>query len=55
MIALDATSGEILWRFPRSGSVMAGAAVVDGVVFWGSGYGLWDGRSNNRLYVFAIE
>jgi polyvinyl alcohol dehydrogenase (cytochrome) len=41
MFAIDAASGEILWRFASGGSVNGGAAVVDGVVYWGSGYGLW--------------
>ena len=55
MFAIDAASGEILWRFPSGGSVNGGAAVVDGVVYWGSGYGLWGGRSNNRFYAFEIR
>ena len=55
MFALDAASGEILWRFASGGSVNGGAAVVDGVVYWGSGYGMWGGRSNNRFFAFEIH
>jgi hypothetical protein len=28
-----------MWSFPSGGSVNAGAIVVDGTVYWGSGYG----------------
>jgi polyvinyl alcohol dehydrogenase (cytochrome) len=38
MFALDAATGKVLWRYPSGGSVNAGAVVVDGVVYWGSGY-----------------
>jgi polyvinyl alcohol dehydrogenase (cytochrome) len=41
--ALDARTGRILWQFtiaddPGMGSVICGPSVVDGVVYWGSGY-----------------
>lgn len=55
MFALDAATGEILWRYASGGSVNAGAAVVDGIVYWGSGYSLWGGRSNDKLFAFGIE
>ena len=55
MFALDAATGEILWRFASGGSVNGGAAVADGVVYWGSGYRLWGGRSNNQLYAFEVK
>src|SRR5262249_61130326 len=38
MFALDAASGNTLWSFPSGASVNAGATVVNGVVYWGSGY-----------------
>ena len=38
MYALDATTGKLLWTYDSGGSVMGGAAVVDGQVFWASGY-----------------
>ena len=38
MYALDARHGTVLWSYPSGGSVMGGAAVVDGRVYWASGY-----------------
>ncbi len=60
MYALDAKTGKILWNFNSGGSVIAGAAVVDGTVYWGSGYsvipipslGL---SSNNKFYAFTVS
>ena len=53
MYAMDATSGEILWRFASRGSVMSAPAIVDGNVYWGSGYKT--GYENNKFYAFSIE
>jgi len=36
--AFDAKTGAVLWSSPSGGSCMAGAAIVDGTVYWGSGY-----------------
>lgn len=64
MYALDAKTGKILWGFDSGGSVVAGAAVVNGTVYWGSGYihnnlpnNLISnlGVSNNKLYTFTIS
>ncbi len=38
MLALDAATGQTLWSFASGVSVNAGATVVNGVVYWGSGY-----------------
>lgn len=38
MYALDGSSGAIRWAFASGGSVMGGAAIVDGTVYWASGY-----------------
>ena len=54
MYALDTSTGEILWRFPAGGSVVAGPAVVDGTVYWGSGYARTGGVGNNRFYAFSL-
>lgn len=57
MVALDAATGTTLWTFPSGGSVAGGPAVVDGVVYWGSGYiqpFLHIGVGNNRLYAFSL-
>ena len=38
MYALYAATGRILWSYASRGSVMGGAAIVDGRIHWGSGY-----------------
>jgi polyvinyl alcohol dehydrogenase (cytochrome) len=53
MYALNAATGAILWRFASGGSVVAGAAIVDGTVYWGSGY-YYYGSANNKLYAFSL-
>ncbi len=52
MVALDAGTGQMLWRFASGGGVTCGASVVSGVVYWGSGDPY--GTANNRLYAFAL-
>ncbi len=55
MYALDARTGEFLWNFASGGSVNSGAAIVNGTVYWGSGYGRFGvGTSNNKLYAFSV-
>ena len=54
MYALDTSTGRILWRFAAGGSVVAGPAVVDRTVFWGSGYGRTGGVSNDKFYAFSV-
>lgn len=56
MYALDAKTGKILWDFNSGGSVVAGAAVVNGTVYWGSGYSRYGlGVFNNKLYAFTVS
>jgi polyvinyl alcohol dehydrogenase (cytochrome) len=61
MRALDAVSGKILWSFASGGSVASGPAIVDGMIFWGSGYehlnSPTDRQSvgNDLFYAFAPE
>ena len=45
MYALDTMTGEILWNFASGGTVIDGPSIVDGVVYWGSGYRI--GAGNN--------
>ncbi len=52
MVAMDAGSGQVLWRFASGGGVTCGAAIVSGVVYWGSGDPY--GTANNKLYAFAL-
>ena len=56
MLAFDAATGKIKWDYASGGSVASGAAIVDGVMYWGSGYsrfGLGDG--NKKLYAFTLQ
>ncbi len=56
--ALDGANGRILWAAPAGSSVNAGPAIVDGSVYWGSGYsrsGPVEGSGNNRLFAFTIK
>jgi polyvinyl alcohol dehydrogenase (cytochrome) len=62
MYALDAATGKILWSFASGGTVTGGAAIVDGSVYWGSGYcgTLCLGSStpvlnNNKVYAFSLR
>ena len=52
MYAMDEATGEILWSFASGGSVAAAPTVVDGVLYWGSGYR--SGFPNDRLYAFSL-
>ena len=66
MYALDARDGRILWRFASGGAVVSGAAIVNGVVYWGSGYRLASAcpgapattsvcaGDNQRVYAFRL-
>ncbi|UKD13394.1 PQQ-binding-like beta-propeller repeat protein [Burkholderia aenigmatica] len=59
MYALDASTGEIKWSFESGGAVVSGAAIVDGTVYWGSGYhtkilGLPYAGDNHKLYAFSV-
>ncbi len=55
MYALDAATGNILWRFASGGSVNSSPAIVDGVVYWGSGYTKIRGTANNKFYAFSVQ
>ncbi len=52
MVAMDAGTGRTLWRFASGGGVTCGAAIVSGVVYWGSGDPY--GAANDRLYAFSL-
>jgi polyvinyl alcohol dehydrogenase (cytochrome) len=59
MYALDATSGATLWSFMAPGSVNAAPAVVDGVLYWGTGYHNFPvtaplGTASNMFYAFSL-
>ncbi|HLY47644.1 MAG TPA: PQQ-binding-like beta-propeller repeat protein [Solirubrobacteraceae bacterium] len=56
MFALDAATGKTLWSFAAAGSVNASPAIVDGTLYWGSGYGAlepsWTG--SHVFYAFGL-
>lgn len=52
MLALDAATGQILWRFRATGSVWSGPAIVNGTVYWGSGY--YAGLPSDKFYAFTL-
>jgi polyvinyl alcohol dehydrogenase (cytochrome) len=56
MYALKASTGQTLWTFASGGSVNAGPAIVNGTVYWGSGYGVQGiGLTpNNKVYAFTV-
>ena len=57
MFALNAATGKILWQYASGGSVNSGPAIVDGTVYWGSGYSELAAlgyTGNDKLYAFSI-
>jgi len=59
MYALDANTGEILWSYPSGGSVASAPSIVNGALYWGSGFiptaYLTVGTPNNRVYAFEVK
>jgi polyvinyl alcohol dehydrogenase (cytochrome) len=58
MRALDAANGKTLWSFQAAGSVNTGAVVVNGVVYWGSGYahlGIPGWTGSKTFYAFSLN
>jgi polyvinyl alcohol dehydrogenase (cytochrome) len=54
MYALDTKTGNILWNFASGGSVIDGPSIVDGTIYWGSGYREIQGTGNNKVFAFAL-
>jgi polyvinyl alcohol dehydrogenase (cytochrome) len=57
MLALDAATGGVLWSFASGGTVYAGPAIANGMVYWGNGYPasrLGFGTPGGRLYAFRV-
>jgi polyvinyl alcohol dehydrogenase (cytochrome) len=57
MFALDAGNGKELWRYTAGGSVNAGPAIANAMLFWGSGYSNLTaalGGANGKLYAFKL-
>src|ERR1700720_1116780 len=54
MYALNTTTGNILWSFASGGSVIDGPSIVDGALYWGSGYKEIRGTGNNKVFAFSL-
>jgi polyvinyl alcohol dehydrogenase (cytochrome) len=55
MYALHAATGKVPWSFPSGGSLLDGPSIVNGTLFWGSGYGhIKPGIGNSKVYAFAL-
>ena len=54
MYALDGATGEILWEFASGGSCLSGAAISDGMLYWGSGYTNFGGTPSTTFYAFGL-
>ena len=58
MFAMDASSGKILWTFDAGSSVIAGASIANGAVYWGPGYTHLPApgfTGNNKFYAFTVN
>ena len=59
MCAMDAATGRCCGVLPQRGSCNTGAAVVNGTVYWGSGYAslgdLLGATGNKKLYAFELQ
>lgn len=58
MLALDAATGNQLWGYAAGSSVIAGASIVNGTVFWGSGYThipIPGFTGNNKFFSFTVN
>ncbi len=53
-LALDAATGEILFTFPSGGTSISAPAIVDGTLYWSSGYRLL-GATNNKVYALSLD
>ena len=52
-VALDGETGTQLWTYAASGAAVDGPSVVDGVVYWGDGYGNI-GRTGSKIVAFSL-
>ncbi len=55
MYAMNAATGDVLWSFASGGSCLSGAAISNGMLYWGSGYSNFGaGTPNNKLFAFGL-
>lgn len=53
MYALDAATGAVLWSFNSGSFCNAGATIVDGMVYWGSGN--FRGMGAKKVFAFGLN
>ena len=55
MYGLHAATGKVLFQFNSGGSVVGSPSIVNGTLFWGSGYSRSrGGKANNKVFAFSI-
>jgi polyvinyl alcohol dehydrogenase (cytochrome) len=58
MLGLNAATGDTVWSYAAGSSVIAGATIANGAVYWGSGYshlGIPGFTGNNAFYCFTLN
>ena len=57
MIAMDAATGAIKWQYASGSSCLGGAAIVNGTVYWGTGYRTFAPltTAGNKLFAFTLN
>jgi polyvinyl alcohol dehydrogenase (cytochrome) len=57
MLALNAATGKTLWSYASGATTIGGATIVNGVVYWGTGYARGSGYTggNKSFYAFSIN
>ncbi|MBV9600037.1 MAG: PQQ-binding-like beta-propeller repeat protein [Chloroflexi bacterium] len=53
VFGVDARTGQIKWSFATGGAIGSGASIVNGTVYWGSGYSQF-GTSNKLLFALRL-
>ena len=51
---LNAADGTVLFQYNTGGSVIDGPSIANGTVYWGSGYRLYNGLGNNKVFAFSL-
>jgi polyvinyl alcohol dehydrogenase (cytochrome) len=57
MYALNASTGAVLWAYASGGSVIDAPSIVNGVLYWGSGYRRYNSSGstgNNKVFAFTV-
>jgi polyvinyl alcohol dehydrogenase (cytochrome) len=55
LYGLHAMTGSVLWQFNSGGSVIDSPSIVNGMLFWGSGYShIKPGTGNNKVFAFGL-